>query len=440
MLKSNFFTLFFSITLFCCSGLLAQDTTTAQHSIFSYRNYERASVLNNDFVSNGFKNALSADFGFFMNSNFINNTFSNYYILQTNFDDKLKNSILGQLKENSTYELDAGGSLMYLHKAERFPLFGKGIYHIAFTNANYTILRAPADAIRFALNGNAQFENDTAILGPLTSQKFAYNQLRFGVRKDYEKNTNKFRLGVSLSFIQGFQNWVADISRGSLFTALDGEYIDLDYNMKLQLGYSGAPNGFEFNGLGFSGDVLFSWQRDDKSFLEIDLKDLGIVNWQREATTVQADSFIHYQGIEVTDFFELQDSFLTASYIDSLVEEILPSESKSAFSTSLPFTVDLTYSHALASGKAAFTLGLRYRNVSGYGLFSFVKANYFFTSKVSAGASLAYGGYGTYRTGLEFAKNWNRYWAVLGTSAVEGFIIPGKATSGSLYINLGARF
>ncbi len=419
---------------------IAQDSTSADNSfLFSNRSYSVPSILNNDFLSVK-RNAVSADFHYFMSSNFASNEVSTYYLLQTNFEGELETSLIENLKEKNTYELSAGGNIMYLHKAEKFPVFGKGTYHIAFTNGNLTTIRSAADAVKFVFNGNAQFENETAVLGPLVSEKFAYNQLRVGLRKDYQKNENETSFGVSLSFIQGFQNWNADLSRGTLFTAEDGEYIDLDYNMILQLGYEGVPNGFEFNGLGFAGDLLLSYKRNNTSLLELQVRDLGWAKWQNEAVTYKADSFIHYQGLEIENFFNIQDSFLTASYIDSLVEGILPDESRTGYNTFFPVMIDLGYSHVLANEQALITAGIRYRNLSGYLPFAYLKANYFITSSASVSASLGYGGYGSYRFGLELAKNWEQFWITFGSNAVEGFIVPSKATSGSIYLNLGTRF
>ncbi len=413
------FSLFIIIIVFSQSPVFSQNSTsffvdTTQH-------------LNLSFGAN-----------YSYGSSAVNSTFFNKFI----FGGKIEREHKDKVYENLSNKNKLGGDLDYSMNVE-IPydtIFGKTSISLVLglEHTEHIDLEFSDDLFRFAFDGNKQFAGENADL-EVNYNYYKYQQLKAGFISYKNINNKLAKTGMILSFIKGEENEILKAA-GGLYTEELGKEIDLDlvydYNSS-----DTANKGFSaFNGYGVSTDLFAEhfFKNGDKFYFGVE--DLGFIHWNQGSLDVAADSSFHFEGIEVDNIFDLNDSLLSDLSKDSIINSISIINQKRAYSIALPTAVNIIYTKIL-NEKWKITLGGYYKILSNYFPLISVNCYYYFNPKFVGKVHLSYGGYGKLNTGLAFAKSVATYFDIfIGTNNIETFIAPSSSYNNSGFLGVKAYF
>ena len=270
----------------------------------------------------------------------------------------------------------------------------------------------------------------------------------------YGTSINRVKINGGFSYLAGDYHLSYIVEQGSLYTAPFGAYLDVEYSMSAFVTdtsdfSAGANNG---NGLAIDFGTDFSIQEYD---VHLSLTDLGFIMWNTSSITLATDSTFNFQGIEVEDIFNFNDSVLEANNIK---DDVLKTNTTS-FKSYIPATFNLSI-----SGKTKniyfenYTIGIiakwqPYQDDMALSIEKieqgFKQSNYmplyYIKSEVHAKyftllPSISYGGY-TEDTniGLAISRGKKNRFA-LGTQHLEDLINNDNATAVSIYLNMIIQF
>ena len=171
------------------------------------------------------------------------------------------------------------------------------------------------DAFAVAFLGNAAYENGTAHLAPLRFDQWHYQSIGIGIE---DARSGSF---LELAYVNGTSLNMADVRRADLFTAEDGRYLDLYLAGDYRRSDTSASTGFT-NGSGAALNA--KWAKAIKLFgtparFSVEVMDAGFISWNGNSVTAISDSAIHFEGIAITDVFNLDGPLIDRTRLqDSL--------------------------------------------------------------------------------------------------------------------------
>jgi hypothetical protein len=177
----------------------------------------------------------------------------------------------------------------------------------------------------------------------------------------------------------------------------------------------------------------------EKHKLQVSVMDLGYINWKNNAIAYNYDTLFRFEGIQIPNLLELNDSLVRLSQ-DSIVNRAQKSNNKS-FKTILPAWLQLSYSHQLIPQKLALNAIVRYRFNDIYLPFLAVGATYFYNSNTHAIFHVGYGGYGNFNYALMINQRIGKQFTVgFGSNQLEGWLMPQKANGQSVVFSVKSWF
>ncbi|MBA3898668.1 MAG: hypothetical protein H0X62_00410 [Bacteroidetes bacterium] len=306
----------------------------------------------------------------------------------------------------------------------------------AFNHRTHFNSLIPRDAFGLAAFGNARYEGQTADISGLEANLLSYQQLQAGLM------FNRGNTGIGLSFIKGHENQRLSVPNASVFTAMDGEYIDLSLVMSARQTDRERRDFHHFNGAGASVDfftfINFGFLEDLNHRLLIEVKDLGFITWNNRATSYRIDSAYRFDGFAIDNLFTLSDSVFGPNISDSALLANA-STSRQSYTTALPaffHIADVIQVHEelLVMG------GLMYRMVANYNIYFYLRGFYRLNPNVEVSARIAWGGYGVLNGGAAVnLRIKQKYHLTLGTENIEGWLLPQYARGSSAFLGLQRR-
>lgn len=320
---------------------------------------------------------------------------------------------------------------------------GQTGWYAGFEYVNERQIFFPEDAFNLIFYGNADFEDDTLFFPSLVYQDLAYNRLRGGFSQTINGLSGIFSFHAGISLYQGIGNTYLNFQNTSIYTAIDGEYLDITYDTRIEQANPGAKKIGDLKGLGAGIDLGFQYQRANH-ILHLDIQEVGFIRWYQDQSLYFGDSAIRYEGLIIDDLFGGTSSPLTSIDIDSLADALGLRIGEGDYGRNLPASFNLSYLNLPQSQGVFLGAGIRYRTVRGFiPEFSF-SGGYRFrvgeTGSTLLNARLAYGGLGGFQLGISNRWDFDHFFAVLEMRSILGFFAPEKIPGGALSISLGARF
>jgi hypothetical protein len=234
------------------------------------------------------------------------------------------------------------------------------------------------------------------------------------------KAIGHFFVGLNISFLQGFNNQQFTNTHGSLYTAPFGEYLDLSYNMVFNQSNTSSSKFFDMNGSGFSADLQVVYHTA-KSRFSFTVQDLGSIAWNKNTLNYVGDTAIHYDGIRVDDITK----GLQGINLDSLATVLTPHKSTRAYTTTLPTTIQASFSQLIKLKKSSMilTIGINTHLLHNYYAYGYVKTAFLLPHDWTTAVSLGAGGYSLCNLGVDV-----------------GSILPMYYPGCSAYFRLGVHF
>lgn len=383
---------------------------------------------------------ISIQSNYFYGSSSINNAFMNKFIYGGEITREEKDKIYEKLNTLNTFGADFNVNINAELKFDT--LFGKTklMMLVGAEMIEHADARFSADLFKLFMDGNKQFAGKYADLSKTNINYFSYQQLNFGLI-NYRTHNNKIaREGVIFSLIKGQEHTAVKIPRGTLFTEEFGREIELDLNYIYNNSDTASKKITAFNGLGVSTDLFSEFNLDENSKLYVAVNDLGFIQWNKKSIQIQADSLFTYDGVDVENIFDLNDSLVSSISRDSLLNLISNQRNKGSYAIALPTSINLMYSKQFNS-KLKAEFGFRHKILANYFPWVYGNLYYYFKPNLVSQIHLSYGAYGTYNFGLAIAKSFKeKLQCYVGTHNVLGFLVPQYTNSGSAYIGLKMYF
>jgi hypothetical protein len=237
----------------------------------------------------------------------------------------------------------------------------------------------PRDLFKLALQGNEGFVGSKIDLSSLRGDIKYYREFGVGFSKNF---TDKLRIGVKGKLLFGIA--AASIDNKSLGITVNEDYSHtLDANLAVNL--SGPVNVYmdskhnidsvEFDdnrfktssgitdffsgkkNMGLGLDIGATYDLTDRIVVSASITDLGFIRWTKDVTNLKANNQFEFSGLNMLDVFKGTKTIddLANDMVDSLKNAFVVSNTKTAFTTYLPFGISLGGSYNVTK---QFSVGL----------------------------------------------------------------------------------
>ncbi|MEZ5013797.1 MAG: DUF5723 family protein [Chitinophagales bacterium] len=364
---------------------------------------------------------------------FIQNFFGSGFIT-----DEMKDLANSKLSDLNTIGVDFYSGLWMMMRTKD----NDNAYFIAGVDYNFEESgQFTRDLFHIVFYGNYDLQDQTA---DLTDSKFSLTSVmeyKVGFMRVFDAHYNKVTFGITGGLVQGLSGLDIKTKYGTLYTADDGRYIDLDYDFSIKTSGENKPSLSSFTGAGFSFDAYAQlYLQGPEITINAMIQDVGAVFWSNGPLKISADSTLHFEGIEVNNFFAATDE-TAAGNSDSLLEILGVVKEENVFSQALPSRLFASATKKIGND-AYFTLGTHFMFNTPYKPLVFVQAGRSFTPmRFTASVNAHTGGYGGFNVGLDLSKEFGSFLNLrIGSNSILGVVAPDSFTGAAGYATAVVRF
>jgi len=394
----------------------------AQIPVFNFQKSDTARII------------VSLNGGVAQNSNTIKAQMFNHFYQGKFITNEVKENSSKKLKNKNRFGGDAFYGLSVQFKTDT--LFNKTGYklHFALNNRYHINSRFSNDAFRLFWFGNKEFYLKTADFSNFNFNYLEYQQLQLGLSKTWANSKG----ALLLSVLNGNDNIDFKIKKGLLHVPEDFE--SLDFELNFELNRSAAKPAF-FSNKGLSVDFYFQSDFDfhfKSTSLTFSARDIGFINWSNKSTQIRKDTVFQFEGITVTDLFQLNDSSFQSSSLDSLIEKNISKKNKSYY-TVLPAIFNIDWKQHI-NNKIEISEGIVFRYTGNMLplVYTGIAVN---TARGTFTGTVFYGGYGNFSLGFNYKTLLIKSWELeLGTQNLNGLLLPGLFSGQSLNFSIIKHF
>lgn len=391
----------------------------------------------------------------FLNSPSLNNQFFHQFNNSGYISEEIKNEISQNLRQNNKVGADLNYGIFFSRKIKRNSsdsVLGSSApalpiaeerkprweYFIQISDRAHLDGHFPKDLFDLTFYGNKKFAGDTAVLDNTEINFLRYQQIQTGIIRLSE---NKNRYGFALSFLKGEENYYIKLNRARLFTEKNGEIIDADFNAEIYQSDTSKKGIEAFHGWGISSDLFgeyFFKIKEHNSLFRVEANDFGFIQWNEKSLVYKADTSINFEGIYISDIFQLNDSVLKAISPDTISQDLQSAQIMGNYLNFLPAILKFTWS--MEANKFLFSFGIAHRLNANYSPFTYFKTAYKFSSLFSASSRISYGGYGKVSFGMELDFALKNFILQIGSNNLEGLVFKKYSGGNSGFISLRKEF
>lgn len=301
-------------------------------------------------------------------------------------------------------------------------------YSVGFRQSRTAGIAFSRDMFNLVFMGNGAYEDQTAQFAPFSLAAISYNQLLLGAGKTLSSGDHDFALFGELALTAGATARMAEITRGGLYTAPYGEYVDLDVAFDAHFSDTSKTGPLAITGTGIGLNLTL--MHTGPFEVTVGLQDFGFMRWNQNALRVSADTAVHFEGFAADGFFSSPDSFFI--HLDDSLRDMLGIRSETGHRViALPSRITVCAGKSLANDRIYVAAGvstLLAEHVPPPALV-FARGTYTFEKHMTAGCLVTYGGFGSLSVGAEFSKQFgNKFALALGAPSVIGLISKGTTT------------
>lgn len=345
----------------------------------------------------------------------ISNEFTSKFFKGGYIDTTLKNKIYGDLKDENNLGAEVNTGLQYFNFKSSF--FGKPHWGWAFGISNNEYYNAAFSKNLFGLTffGNKQFAGDTVNLGPAEFNQLRFQKLQFGI---FNKE-NFSQIFVSLVKAEDF--FQMNLHSAKLYTESNGNEIALDLSENMARSDTNSNGLLAYNGLGIATDFVINLNSGknrsaifDNSF-RITFENVGFIHWNENTLYHESDSNYLYEGFEVENILDENNSIMTGQTAGDTVSI---NYEKGNRTIPLPFTFSFAKTIDLnAESKLQSFYGIRFRAFCNYKPLVYAGLAYCPSKKMAVSPYVSFGGYGSFKAGLQFETMITKYFKLAVSSS-----------------------
>lgn len=309
-------------------------------------------------------------------------------------------------------------------------------FRVNLGDVGHLSTRFGEDLFGLVFKGNRSFAGSTATLSEGSFKWTRYQKLGIGV--GWQDVATAF--AVDLSFINGQQHITAELDRATLYTSEIGDTLRADVNARFGATDSTGGTFAAHNGGGVGLDMSFercfaALQSDWE--VQVQVRDLGWVQWHPGGEVWNIDTIIEFTGIEVNDFSQFgENNTFGADLNDSVSAATSAWKGGGTQESYLPGWAQFTVRQRVDKG-VEMGMGVVWRWATQAKTYAWLESAYRFNENWLAGAELGYGGFGKVQVGLGAEYTANALSASLRIMNAQGLIV---SSSGGLGASLGVLY
>lgn len=266
---------------------------------------------------------------FLFESNGLNKDFLDNMLYGGYITNEMKSEWIASGDENNIINSEISNGINYTYNFTKHRIHFE-IKDVNRLNANFT-----DDLLRLALEGNFNYQSQNLNFDNTVIRANRYQQYKI----TYATTIKKIMLSTGISYLGGNYHLSYIMDRGNLYTAELGSLIELEYNMNAFVTDTAKLSAFTNNGNGIAVDLRSDFKIQDFK-LELAISDLGFISWKPSSIGLSTDSTFTFQGIEIDNIFNFNDSILEANLI---TEDIINTRNTS-FKSYIPATIQISIS------------------------------------------------------------------------------------------------
>lgn len=227
-------------------------------------------------------------------------------------------------------------------------------WSVGFKNSILASIQFPKDLVELALYGNGQLIGQELSLAPTSAQVVHFTKLF------YDQEINE-KLSTSIALVVGHQFANLDVKKGLFNTAELGASVNYDLELEAQFSDTTNLQIYSFNGIGFAFGAEYK-QAIENGKVSFAISDLGIIRWNNKTSNLNINSQYSFEGIEINDIDDLNDSLLT-NELDKIEDDLQANTIQDYYHYRLPFRINARLSQNLNNKIAnELTIGVDYIN------------------------------------------------------------------------------
>jgi hypothetical protein len=337
---------------------------------------------------------------YFFGSDALTNEFASHYYLGKFIDEDLKDNVSKNLSSMNHF----GGQALWDLSLTFHPDTGnnKVEAYVAYRSRVHSSSRFSKDFFEIFFRGNKMFAGETADLSDFSFQQFSYKQFVVGLGNEFSlSGNNKLYIGANLAINRGVSFLDVKTKNATLYTAADGEYIFADLHASISTDDSSGQHPSKLDGSGYSGDFYIEYQTES-SLLSFSVENYGSIQWNKWSTTINLDSTFSFEGIEVKDLFDLEDSVkIRGANLDSMFyQNYVHDRKEERVTTMLPMKISGFYTLYFNNRIFSATVGMDVLLNANAGNRYYAVLDYKINRSNQVGVNIATGGYTTFHMGL----------------------------------------
>lgn len=366
----------------------------------------------------------------------IYNALLNKFLFGGYIDSSLKDASNNAMKSMNVI----GASLNY----DVCAFFGKHpkySYLIGFEDHRIFNSSFSKDFYQLLFYGNKPFLGETKNLSSSSINSLRFQELKLGFI--WHKIDTTAKAGVSISILKGQQLFYIKTNEGSsVYTSLDGS--ELLFNSKFTMAISDTSkltNPFEYSGIGASADIFFETPYVSKigkgSLLTVNANNIGFLHWFDNSVQYSSDSTFKFNGYNIDNLLDLQDSTLASINKDSIIN-VTTNARKESFNINIPTNL-LIINKIRFTSKFVLGTGFRYLFNSNFKPYFFTDSEYEITPNLTSALHIGYGGYSKLNIGLAFILNTPSFYFKFGSNSLQGFISPKNTYGQGVFFSVAKK-
>ena len=293
-------------------------------------------ILSVTFLLLGKLNAQNSELQFNSNiniqSNGLNSNILNTFLYGGFINQELKDKWINASKVNNIINGEITNEINYNIK------FIKSDLTFLISDKNHININLRQDMLKLILNGNSTYQEQLLEFDNSNLRATRYQQFKIGYNFYLRKNKIKF----GASYLRGNHNISLLINKGTLYTDLNGQNIDLNYDIQAFSTDTSSYNLFNNNGHGIAIDFATKISIG-KSLINLYVKDLGFIKWNNNSINSFVDSSYNYSGIFIEDLYNFNDSLI--NFEDNFNYAINQNQYKSYIAADLGINFEKNFKH-----------------------------------------------------------------------------------------------
>jgi hypothetical protein len=398
---------------------------------------------NRDFETiSGYKNAVGISSGYFFASNAINNRFALGYIKGEFIDDVRKKTVSDKLSDENHIVGGFQAEIRYERLNDTIFNLPRSFYSVSLKSQYHLNSTFSKDAFELFFRGNKSYAGKKANLSNFKYNQLVYQQVNFTFGHAYKFNTDKFTYTAGLSLTKGQKLYNIHAPKASIFTEINGEYLDLDADLNIHQSDSSKNEIISWNGTGASVNFSFSWKNQKNNSLNFSVDNFGFIQWNNQTAYIKSDTAFRFEGVDVSDLFLFSDSIKEVISLDSsLVEPYLSVREKKSYQTPLPARLNLSYRYMIGQGKMDVEAAVSYLFFAGYQLMENLSFSYTLNNTQRFSLICSYGGYSGFQAGFSYHAIIMKRWLLgMESNYLSSMLNPDKGCAQGAFVSLSAYF